>query len=206
VVKNQRDRIFASLAAVCAEKGYPEVTVADITEHAGVSRRTFYDLFTDKEQCFLEAYDLVVERLLVDVNAAYGAGEGPWPERIAAAVRALVGLYMAEPDFARLITVEVLGAGHQALARRDGALGQFAIFFEPGAAALPVAMTERRLLVQAVIGGLYEILYAQIIEKKTEHLPDLLPGLVYCVLVPFLGHADAIAARDEVHPGAGLGR
>ena len=73
---------------------------------------------------------------------------------------------------------------------------QFAVFFEPGAAGLPVAMTERRLLVQAVIAGLYEVLYAQIIDRNTEHLPELLPALVYCVLVPYLGHAGAIAVRD----------
>jgi AcrR family transcriptional regulator len=196
VIRNQRDRIFASLAAVCAAKGYPDVTVQDITEHAGVSRRTFYDLFSDKEQCFLAAYDLVVERLLAQVNNAYSSGDAPWPERIIAAVRALVGLFMAEPDFARLITVEVLGAGHVALAHRDAALRQFAVFFEPGAASLPEALTDRQLLVQAVIGGLYEILYAQIMEGKTERLPELLPELVYCVLVPYLGHTQALAARD----------
>jgi AcrR family transcriptional regulator len=197
VIKNQRDRIFASLAAVCAAKGYPDVTVQDITEHAGVSRRTFYDLFSDKEQCFLAAYDLVVERLLVEVKDAYSQGDVPWPERLAAALRALISLYMAEPDFARLITVEVLGAGHEALAHRDAALRQFAIFFEPGAASLPVAPSDRQLLVQAGIGGLYEILYAQIIEGRTEHLPELLPELLYCVLVPYLGHAGAVAARDR---------
>jgi AcrR family transcriptional regulator len=196
VIKNQRDRIFASLAAVCAAKGYPNVTVQDITEHAGVSRRTFYDLFSDKEACFLAAYDLVVKRLLVEVNSAYSKGNLPWSERIAAALQALVRLYMAEPDFARLITVDVFGAGHVALAHRDAALRQFAVFFEPGAAGLPVATTDRHLLVQAVIGGLYEILYAQIMEGKTDRLPELLPELLYCVLVPYLGHAQAAVARD----------
>jgi AcrR family transcriptional regulator len=202
VVRNQRDRIFASLATVCALKGYAEVTVQDITQHAGVSRRTFYDLFSDKEQCFLAAYDQVIERLLAAVSAAYWAGEVPWPERIAAALKALVGLYMAEPDFARLITVEVLGAGHRALAHRDAALRQFAVFFEAGTAGLPASMEDRHLLVQAVIGGLYEILYSQIMEGKTERLPELLPELMYCVLVPYLGHGAAIAARDAARLAA----
>jgi AcrR family transcriptional regulator len=196
VIKNQRDRIFASLACVCSAKGYANVTVQDITDDAGVSRRTFYDLFADKEQCFLAAYDLVVERLWREVEAAYSSGELPWTGRISAALRAIVRLYIAEPDFARLITVEVLGAGHAALARRDAALRRFAVFFEPAAAQLPDAIAEREVLVQAVIGGLYEILYIYSIEGRTERLPAILPELVYCVVVPYLGPAAALEARD----------
>jgi AcrR family transcriptional regulator len=195
VIKNQRDRIFASLAAVCADKGYADVTVQDITEHAGVSRRTFYDLFSDKEQCFLAAYDAVIERLLAQVRAAYLSGDSPWPERIAAALSMLVKLYMAEPDFARLVTVEILCAGQAGMSHREAALRQFAVFFETGAANLP-ARIDRHVLVQAVIGGLYEILYSQILDGSTEELTELLPELVYCVLVPYLGHSAAMGARD----------
>ena len=203
VISNQRDRIFASLAAVCAAKGYANVTVQDITEHAGVSRRTFYDLFDDKEQCFLAAYDVVVARLTREVQAAYSAQDTPWTGRIAAALRAIVGLYVAEPEFARLITVEVLGAGHAALARRDAALRQFAVFFEPVAEQLTPAIEGRELLVQAVIGGLYEILYVHSIEGRTQRLPKILPELVYCVVVPYLGHAAALEARDAARPELG---
>jgi AcrR family transcriptional regulator len=207
VVNNQRERIFASLAAVCALKGYAEVTVQDITQHAGVSRRTFYDLFADKEACFLAAYDLITDRVVGAVGRAYCVTGDSWAERISAALEALVGLFIAEPDFARLFTVEVLGAGHTALARRDAALRRFAVFFEAGLGELPGAMVDRELLVQAVIGGMYEILYTQIIEGHTERLPELLPELIYCVLVPYLGPAAALAARDAARlvvsdPGA----
>lgn len=196
VVNNQRERIFASLATVCALKGYPEVTVQDITQHAGVSRRTFYDLFADKEACFLAAYDLITERVIGVLGRAYCVTDDTWSERISAALAALVELFIAEPDFARLFTVEVLGAGHTALARRDAALRQFAVFFEAGLRELPADVDDRELLVHAVIGGLYEILYTQIIEGQTERLPDLLPELIYCVLVPYVGPTQALAARD----------
>jgi AcrR family transcriptional regulator len=195
VVENQRDRIFDSLGAVCASKGYPDVTVEDIIAHAGVSRRTFYDLFSDKEHCFLAAYDLVVGRLFEEVHRAYSAGEHPWPERIVSGLRALVEVFAAEPQLARLTMVDVLAAGQRALERRNEALRAFTTFFEPGRALLPARMTGKELLAQAVVGGLDEALYTYIAEGETARLPDLLPDLVYCALVPYLGHATATGAR-----------
>jgi AcrR family transcriptional regulator len=196
VVENQRERIFVSLAAVCTEKGYAHVTVKDITDHAGVSRRTFYDLFTDKEECFLAAYDVLLARVWDRIDAAYSHGHREWPERIATALATLIKLYVTEPDFARLLTVDVMSAGEVALARRDAALNQFAVFFEAGAAGLPPAMAGQDLLVQAVIGGLSEILYAHIVERQVERLPEILPELLYCVLVPYIGHFGATSAMD----------
>jgi AcrR family transcriptional regulator len=194
VVENQRERIFYSLAVVCVARSYGDVTVRDIIEHAGVSRRTFYDLFHDKEACFIAAYDAVIARLLRAVSAAYSEGERPWAKRIATAVQAVIEQFVAEPERARLVIVEVLAAGRIALEHRDAALGRFATFFEPGQASLPGEMAGKETLTQAVIGGLYEALYTAIVEDQTDQLPALVPDLLYCVLVPYLGHGAAIAA------------
>jgi AcrR family transcriptional regulator len=182
---------------VCAAKGYPAVTVEDIIAHAGLSRRTFYDLFADKEKCFLAAYDLIVERLLGEVDAAYSAGECPWPERVAASLRALTETLASEPELARMAIVEVLAAGQRALERRDAALRAFTRFFEAGRALLPAAMTGQELVEQAVIGGLYEALYTHIVHAQAVRLPELLPDLLYCAVVPYLGHTKAMAARER---------
>jgi AcrR family transcriptional regulator len=193
VVSNQRERIIDSIVHVCATKGYPAVTVEDITTYAGVSRRTFYDLFADKEQCFLAAYDLSAERLVAQVGAAF-AGDGlGWPERVGAALRSLAGLLAGEPCLARFMIVEVLAAGRPALARRDQALTRFEAFFEMGRLGLPEGMEGQELLAQAVVGGLYEALYSQILDGDVQALPDLVPDLIYCALVPYLGHRRAIA-------------
>jgi AcrR family transcriptional regulator len=198
VVQNQRERILNSLAVVCAGKGYPATTVEDVTAHAGVSRRTFYDLFADKEACFLEAYDMIVERAFGEVGAAFAAGGPNWPGRIASGMRALIELFAAEPALARLVIVEALAAGGRALERRDTALTRFAAFFEEGRAGLPATLHNPELLTQGVIGGLYEALYRVILEGQTEHLVDLLPDLVYCALVPYIGHLAALdASRAE---------
>jgi AcrR family transcriptional regulator len=201
VIANQRARIFAALAAACAERGYGEVTVQEITERAGVSRRTFYDLFADKQSCFLAAYDATIERLLAEVGAAYGRPDLTWPERVAAALGAVIDRYVSEPALARLVTVEVLAAGPTALERRDAALKRFAIYLEPGVAGLPLGMQGAEILTQAVIGGLYEALYTCLVEERIDTLPALLPELVYCVLVPYLGHQAALAASQLDGPG-----
>jgi AcrR family transcriptional regulator len=201
VVQNQRERIFGSLAVVCASKGYPATTVEDVTAHAGVSRRTFYDLFADKEACFLAAYDMIVERALDEAGEAFSAGGRGWPGRIASGLRALIELFAMEPALARLLIVEVLAAGGRALERRDAALTRFAALFEDGRAGLPTTLQDQELLTQGVIGGLYEALYGYILEGQTERLVDLLPDLVYCVLVPYIGHLAALdVSRAERRP------
>jgi AcrR family transcriptional regulator len=202
VVQNQRKRIFDALAAVCVLKGYPAVTVEDVTARAGVSRRTFYDLFADKESCFLAAYDQSSERLLEDAQAAYAAGPVKWPERIAAALRAVVERLCADPALARLVIVEVLTAGRRAHQHRDASLLRFRVFFEAGREALPAGMRGQDLLAQAVIGGLYETIYGYVRDGHVDELPEVMPTLLYCALVPYLGHATAMAARRETGPAA----
>lgn len=198
VIENQRDRIIDALARTCAVGGYGVVTVEEIISAAGVSRRTFYDLFADKEQCFLVAYETVIERVLKVFDAAYRAAPCGWPERLSAALVALVQQFAIEPALARLTVVEVLGAGRAALQRRDASLRRFEVFFEPGAALLPLETAQRRLIARAVVGGLYEVLYARIAAGQTATLPDVAADLVYCALVPFLGHPKALAAREDV--------
>jgi AcrR family transcriptional regulator len=195
-MENQRERIFESLARVCAAKGYAATTVEDVTAHAGVSRRTFYDLFADKEDCFVAAYDRIAERVLGEAGEAFSAGERAWPERFAAGLRALIELFGAEPAVARLVIVEVLAAGRRALEHRDAALARFAVFFEGGRERLPAEMEGQELLAHAVIGGLYEALYGYILDGQAARLGDLLPDLVYCALVPYIGHAGAMAAGE----------
>ncbi len=109
VVSNQRERIIDALAIVCAEKGYAAATVEDIISEAGVSRRTFYDLFSSKQECFLFAYELVMDRVVRTVERSYATGGDEWPERMAHLLWTLLSLFAAEPKIARLVMVERAG-------------------------------------------------------------------------------------------------
>jgi AcrR family transcriptional regulator len=126
VVASQRGRLIDAMAAVVAEKGYAATTVADVVERAGVSRRTFYEQFADKEACFLAAYDVglaaVLDRIRAAVEVRPDAG---WRERARSGVEAFLALLASEPAFARALQVEILTAGPAALDRRASMLVMF---------------------------------------------------------------------------------
>ncbi|MEW6473773.1 MAG: TetR/AcrR family transcriptional regulator [Actinomycetota bacterium] len=128
VAASQRGRLINAMAAVVAEKGYAATTVADVVERAGVSRRTFYEQFADKEACFLAAYEaalaVVLERIRGAVETGAGAAAG-WRDRARAGVEAFLALLASEPAFARALQVEILTAGPAALARRTSMLVMF---------------------------------------------------------------------------------
>jgi AcrR family transcriptional regulator len=143
VVASQRGRLVDAMAEVVAEKGYPATTVADVVERAGVSRRTFYEQFADKEACFLAAYDVGLtvvlgrikdavegspERLTPPLSGGHPPAPGPaagWRDRARSGVEAFLALLAAEPAFARALQVEILTAGPAALERRAGMLTMF---------------------------------------------------------------------------------
>jgi AcrR family transcriptional regulator len=125
VVRSQRERLLRAMAETMAKRGYVRTSVADVLGAAGVSRETFYEQFTSKEDCFMAAYDAAAELLLADIpRAAAGATAG----RLEAFERGL-GAYLdalaAEPDFARLFLVEVYAVGAEAIARRMRAQERF---------------------------------------------------------------------------------
>lgn len=196
VVTNQRERLLDAVAQVASAKGYATATVQDVIDYAGVSRRTFYEQFANKEECFLAAYDTVVQAMLGQVLSAYSHGERSWPQRLWVALSTFFELLAAEPAFARMCLVEVLGAGQQALQRRDAVLDQFTILLEPGRFEVPPGTRLPDQLAQAIIGGVHEAAYLRILHNRTASLPMLVPDILYCVLVPYLGHERALAASD----------
>src|SRR5438105_14605752 len=106
VVANQRDRILDAIAHEVAHVGYPNVTVADVRRRAGVSSKTFYELFSDKADCFLAAYDAAIRLLMGHVSAVFEAMPTPTPQQGRAVLGAILELFAAEPDFARMCLVE----------------------------------------------------------------------------------------------------
>jgi AcrR family transcriptional regulator len=197
VAESQRNRIHRAMIEVVSERGYPETRVVDVIGVAGVSRKTFYELFESKEDCFLAAYDFLLEGLLREATEAFEAAPGsPWAERIAAALEALLEHLSRHPDEARFAIVEVLAAGPKALARRDAALRQFAGFLEPGRTETNVELPGITSL--AVAGGINELLYSEILHGAAGRLPSRLPDLTFWATLPFLGAEGATAERERV--------
>jgi len=195
VTESQRNRIHQAMIEVVSDRGYPETRVVDVIGVAGVSRKTFYELFESKEDCFLAAYDELLDNLLGDATDAFESKSGdPWAERVAAALEVLLEHLAAHPEEARFAIVEVLAAGPKALARRDAALRQFSGFLESGRGESSVDLPGITAI--AVVGGINELLYSEILHGAVGRLPSRLPDLMFWVTLPFLG-ADAAAAERE---------
>ena len=121
VAEIQRARILAAIVELVAERGVSGATIARIVAGSGVSRRTFYELFKDREDCFVAAFEMAVERASRYVRDVYDPQAG-WAVRIRVSLIALLSFLDAEPFMARLLIVESLGAGPRALQRRSQVL------------------------------------------------------------------------------------
>lgn len=197
VTESQRQRIHRAMIEVVSTRGYPDTRVVDVIGVAGVSRKTFYELFESKEDCFLATYDVLIGTLLAEATNVFESQPGaPWAERVGSALKVLLVHLAEHPDEARFAIVEVLAAGPKALARRDSALRQFTGFLEPGRSESSVELPGITSL--AVAGGVNEILYSEILHGAVARLPSRLPDLMFWVALPFLGAQAATAERDRL--------
>jgi len=194
-LRTRRERLIAAMARVVSEEGYRAASVSKVVAAAGMSRNSFYEHFANKEDCFVAAYDATVEQVIARVRAATAAERTP-QAALEAGFAAFLRYGAQEPELAWLCVVEVLAAGPRALARRDEAMRRFARFLDSGreedGEGVPGLMTE------VVVGGIYEVIYARILEGETARLPELLPDIMYVWLVPYTGVARATAARLAV--------
>jgi AcrR family transcriptional regulator len=184
------------MVRVAAAKGYEATTVDDVIEVAGVSRESFEEMFASKEECFLEAYDAVIDVLVAHVTSAFESAAGePWPERIAAGLGALVELLAAEADIARMAMVEVTAAGDEARARYRAALARFTPFLEEGRDYSRQSDELPPDTARFAIGGATSMIFDEIRAGRGPELQRILPDLVFAVLMPYLGPEEA---EDEM--------
>ena len=125
VLHNQRERLVDAAVHVFGTRSFGEARVADVLERAAISRKTFYEQFDDKEACFIAAYEAAAERARDAVRAAARDADD-WDDAVRAGVAALLNFLADEPELARLLAVEVAGAGPTALRRRSEAARGFA--------------------------------------------------------------------------------
>jgi len=198
VVHNQRERLIAGVAEAVAENGYASTTIAHITRHAAVSRRTFYEHFASKDECFVAAYDTVMEQLRERVAGAFEE-EDDWPHAVRAGIAAMLGFLAAEPNLARLSMVESLVAGPVVVERYDAAIKGLVPYFEAGRKGRSKEVLDRLspTTEEALVGGMVSLISRRILADRTAELEDLLPDLVEFTLTPYLGTAEAVAIARE---------
>ncbi len=190
VAHHQRERLIAGLAEAVSEKGYAAVTLSDVVRHAKVSRRVFYANFESKEQCFLAAFEVVVDHLRALIAEAAEGVEG-WPRQAIAATRAVLAFLAEEPDLARLCLVESRVAGPAVAARFNEAVAGIAPLLRLGRAERPEAERLPDSTEDSTIGSLVSLAQRKVAAGEADQLEDLLADCAELVLLPYLGSAEA---------------
>ncbi len=162
VIELQRARILAAMVQVSVERGAGSVTVAHVVERAGVSRRTFYEIFEDREDCFLGALDEGVARASRTVLDAYDPRAG-WAEQIRKALTALLEFLDAERGTAWLLIVGSLGAGASALECRQRVLAQVIAAIDGGREETKDGDRLPPLTAEGVVGGALSVLHSRLL-------------------------------------------
>jgi AcrR family transcriptional regulator len=192
VTQNQRDRIAGGMIQVVVELGYEGATVTHICAAAGVSRRTFYNYFGDKEEAFFEVYRQVTDFLCETMAAAGIGATGGWAARVEAELGALLACFSANPGLVKFCLVAPPEAGGKvAAAYREFLERLLAIIREgrPKRARKPTAAAEYGL-----VGGLAGLVVEAVEKDRADGLERLLPEVLELVLAPYLGRAAAVKA------------
>ncbi len=201
VAFNQRERLLAALAATVADNGYAKTTIAQITAAASVSRRTFYEHFNDKEDCFLAAYD-VLDSHLDELATKAAEAEAEWPDQIAAALLAYLRYFASHPQFARLYMIEAISVGEATSSRREERAQRLISLLEAGRRNRSADTELAEGIEEALAGGVITLLFRRVRDGEAPQLERFAPGLIEFVLSPYLGPdaAAAIAARHAAGP------
>jgi AcrR family transcriptional regulator len=182
VEASQRSRLLEALGRAVAEKGYGAATIDDIVRGAGVSKKTFYEHFRDKEDCFLAAYEESSDQLLERLRAAH-SDPRDWLARTRSGVAAYLRWLAAEPALARVFLIEVAAAGPRAAERRERLRDRFADLLrqrqEEARAENPTLPSLPIEIFQAAVAAVDELVVRRIRTGGAEALPELEPTLLY---------------------------
>jgi AcrR family transcriptional regulator len=166
VAAHQRERLVEAMIQAVNERGVVATTISDLVARAGISRRTFYEHFENKEDCLLATYDTVVETEARRLLEVYAARDG-WLEQLEAMIRALFVAIAQRPDAARLICVEMGASGTVGVQRWADGAARFERFISRGFAQAPGPGTIPDAVARAIVGALRKVVYSRVRAERT---------------------------------------
>jgi AcrR family transcriptional regulator len=196
VTENHRLRILYATARMAAEKGYTETTVGDITKLARVDGRAFYRLFADKQGAFAAVHELGFQHVMDVTARAFFATDG-WPQRSWEGARVLTQLLQENPLVAHVGFVEAYAVGPAAVQRIEDSHIAFTFFLQEGLVQRPQAEPVSRVAMEAIIAGVFEIIYLEARRRGEPQLAAMLAHVAHLWLTPFLGVTESDAFIDR---------
>jgi AcrR family transcriptional regulator len=199
VAASQRARLLEAVGRAVAGRGYAAATIDDIVRGAGVSKKTFYEHFADKQECFVAAYEAAAEELFRRVREAHGTSDD-WLERTRAGIRAYLQWLAAEPALARVFLIEVAAAGPSAAEARERIRDRYATLMrdlqDQARADIPALPRLPEEVFHAAVAAVDELVVRRIREATAERLPELEPILLYLQVALLAGPQVAAASAE----------
>ena len=182
----QRARILSAAIDAIKESGYAQLTVAQVISRAKVSRKTFYDLFEDREDCFLAVFEVTLGQIGASVIEAY-EGERGWRDAVRAGLAALLLFIDEDRDLARLCVVDALGGGARVLAERAHTIATLREVIDLGREAPAARQDLPGVTAEGVIGAVLAVLHTRLLERSSKPYIDLHGSLMSMIVLPYLG-------------------
>jgi AcrR family transcriptional regulator len=201
VTELQLSRMLSAVVETVEEVGYARATVSHVIGRARVSRKTFSDVFANREDCFLAAFEQAVFKATMLAREAYDS-ESSWQEGIRSALVRVLKLMDEEPRLARFVVVDSLAAGATVLRRRAQVLGELARIIDEGRPHGDVAGEPPRVTSELVVASVLGLLYGRLLEECEEPLTDLLGPLMGAIVLPYLGAKTALRELSRPAPSS----
>ncbi|HXM87258.1 MAG TPA: TetR/AcrR family transcriptional regulator, partial [Solirubrobacteraceae bacterium] len=157
----QRVRLALALIDSIGDGGYRATRVADVIARAGISRKTFYENFENKQELLLWTFDVIAAELTRRIEDAYRETDG-WPGRVEAAIGALFSSAIDNPGALRLSLLEIAAVGPAGIERRERSIGRYERFLHDALSLAPGEGAVSDTIVKAVIGGFNRVLYGRV--------------------------------------------
>jgi AcrR family transcriptional regulator len=202
VAEIQRSRLLAGAVSAIEEHGYAHTTVTHITARARVSRRTFYELFENREACLAALIGEVVGLVEVEIARA-GLAQLAWRERVRGGLWVILSFFDREPALARVCVLQALQGGPQVLALREQIVARCAGVLDAGRGESARGSEVTALTAEGLVGATLGILHARLVRVEQRQLADLLNELMGMIVLPYLGPGAARREQTRSAPAAG---
>jgi AcrR family transcriptional regulator len=192
VTSTKRQAILEGMLEAVGAEGYESTSVRTVLDRTGVYRQAFYDNFADKDECYLQAYDVGVQRVEALVLAV-AAEEAGWTGQLRAGLGALLDFLDAEPDIGRALLVEVHAAGPEALAKRGAAMARVNLFLDQAREVAGDSESPPAIAGEGIAAGIHAVIHSRLATGSSDGFRQLLPEFMYFAVLPYFGAEQASA-------------
>ena len=196
----RRQALLGAMLDELVQRGYWEMSVARAREVAGVSIEEFEAEFGGKDDCLYAAYDLLTEEVLAKASAGCDGAES-WPDRVRAGLVTVLDEFAARPEVAKAVMRAFPGIRPSAYQRYVSLLLRFVPFMREGRDYSGVDGELPQEVELLAVGAAEAIIFTEVEAGRTQALPQMMPEILFSVLVPFLGPE---RAADEMRLAAAI--